>query len=327
MSNIISGLYLLCEREFIKTNETIYKIGRSNDISKRINQYPNGSIVYLIIWCKDNLIHEHNLIKIFNIKFTNKKYIGTEYFYGNINLMKTIMIDYMKNINNNFNIIDNEIIIERFHKDNNTHIPKYEQNINKKIITIKNIIVETKSIIKQVKKTELVETIAIIEPNKKIITKEQVDIKIKKFNKIFNKICNCCKKEFQYPYLLIKHQNTIIKCLPKLNPILSNPEIEKKEKKQIEIHLCKTCNKTFSTNGNLVRHTKLCKKKVIANKVIVNKVIKNEIISNNPNKIIIDCVKEFRIYAESVNKNMMIQLLNFVKSSNDKIIDIKYINK
>jgi hypothetical protein len=60
--NSDEGIYLIHTREFISTNVPIYKIGRSNNILKRINQYPNGSIVYLIIWCKDNLIHEHNLL-------------------------------------------------------------------------------------------------------------------------------------------------------------------------------------------------------------------------------------------------------------------------
>lgn len=36
-------VYLLREREFIKTKENIYKIGKTRDISNRMKQYPNDS--------------------------------------------------------------------------------------------------------------------------------------------------------------------------------------------------------------------------------------------------------------------------------------------
>ena len=47
-------VYLLQEREFIKTNENIYKVGmttKENHI--RFNQYPKGSILLHQIICND----------------------------------------------------------------------------------------------------------------------------------------------------------------------------------------------------------------------------------------------------------------------------------
>lgn len=38
-------LYIIKEREFIKTNEEIYKIGCTNDIIRRFKQYPKNSII------------------------------------------------------------------------------------------------------------------------------------------------------------------------------------------------------------------------------------------------------------------------------------------
>ena len=37
------GVYLIHPREFIKTNENVYKLGRSIHLDNRVKQYPNGS--------------------------------------------------------------------------------------------------------------------------------------------------------------------------------------------------------------------------------------------------------------------------------------------
>lgn len=49
--NIIEGwIYIIKEREFIKTNESIYKIGCTNNIIRRYKQYPKYfKIIYVII--------------------------------------------------------------------------------------------------------------------------------------------------------------------------------------------------------------------------------------------------------------------------------------
>ena len=52
MSNYI---YLLQEREFIKTNENIYKIGMTTKLNfERFNQYPKGSVLLFQIICEDS---------------------------------------------------------------------------------------------------------------------------------------------------------------------------------------------------------------------------------------------------------------------------------
>ena len=59
-------MYLLKEQKFIETNKNIYKIGKSDKIYTRLNQYPNGSLVYLIIESNNITKHESALIRIFN---------------------------------------------------------------------------------------------------------------------------------------------------------------------------------------------------------------------------------------------------------------------
>jgi hypothetical protein len=76
-------IYLLQEREFIKTGESIYKLGKTKQANmKRILQYPKGSKVILYKSCDDCDDAEKQLLKLFRQQYVSKKDIGTEYFEG-----------------------------------------------------------------------------------------------------------------------------------------------------------------------------------------------------------------------------------------------------
>lgn len=76
-------IYLIQTREFIKTNEPVYKIGKTTQAGmNRMKQYPKGSRIILFMKCKNC----HDLERIIKEKFI-KKYrirrdIGSEYFEG-----------------------------------------------------------------------------------------------------------------------------------------------------------------------------------------------------------------------------------------------------
>ena len=131
MELIQKGLYLLHEEKFIETNKTIYKIGKSDNIYSRVNQYPNGTIVYLIIESDNITKHETELIDLFNKKYKQIRYYGYEYFEGELETMKQTIIDYIQinNILENIKIINEAIKIERVNKDTNLPIPKYTQEL------------------------------------------------------------------------------------------------------------------------------------------------------------------------------------------------------
>ena len=81
-------VYLLREREFRKTNEDIYKIGKTTqDGLKRFNSYPNGSELILHVKVNDCHSCEKNIIDIFKKEFKQVKNIGNEYFRGNVEKM------------------------------------------------------------------------------------------------------------------------------------------------------------------------------------------------------------------------------------------------
>ena len=84
----IHYIYLLKEREFIKTKENIYKIGKSTQFNLgRFSQYPIGSILYFQMIVKDCHIIERKIINSFRLKYFHRTDIGSEYFEGDFSLM------------------------------------------------------------------------------------------------------------------------------------------------------------------------------------------------------------------------------------------------
>jgi hypothetical protein len=102
-------IYLLQEREFIKTKEPIYKIGKTKqERLKRIKSYPNGSELLFYIVCNNCDKIEKIIINKFKNHFIHKKEFGNEYFMGDYNSM----IDTIYNIIRSSKTKDIKDIIE-----------------------------------------------------------------------------------------------------------------------------------------------------------------------------------------------------------------------
>ena len=135
-------IYLIKEREFIKTKEPIYKIGKTKQENlQRIKSYPNGSILLLYIITNDCDKKEKEIIQKFKEHFIHKKDIGNEYFMGDYNHMINIILSIISNessliessLNDNLNSIvyfdyDNKII-----NFDNSHIKDIEFIKNDKL--------------------------------------------------------------------------------------------------------------------------------------------------------------------------------------------------
>jgi hypothetical protein len=170
----MEGIYLMHVREFISTNKNIYKIGRSHDIDNRVRQYPKGSRIEYINSCKNSVLCEKELIKLFKTSFTVTKF-GTEYFEGDIDSMKDIIHNYLRDMK-----------IEQ----------KKKASINK---INENKVIETKF-------NNLVNDI----DNKKIKNKKN-----KKIEPVDEKaiiICPTCTREFQYQSYLKAHFKKSFHC-------------------------------------------------------------------------------------------------------------------
>jgi hypothetical protein len=93
-------VYLIQLREFIKSGEQIYKIGRTNQENfKRFYQYPKGSKILFQIVCDNSKNVEKEIIINLKKKYIFRKDIGNEYFEGNFINMIDDIYKIIKNIN------------------------------------------------------------------------------------------------------------------------------------------------------------------------------------------------------------------------------------
>ena len=106
-------IYLLQEREFIKTKEYVYKVGMTKkENHERFNQYPKGSVLLFQMICSNCKSIESKVINLLKQNFKLRKDIGNEYFEGDYKNMIDIIYTIIKNekdecVNNN-NIIEDE---------------------------------------------------------------------------------------------------------------------------------------------------------------------------------------------------------------------------
>jgi hypothetical protein len=97
-------IYLLQEREFIKTKEQIYKVGMTRRKNlERFNEYPKGSELLFQMICTNYYNIEHKIINIFKNKFIQRTDIGREYFEGNYINMINIIYSTITNKTHNDN--------------------------------------------------------------------------------------------------------------------------------------------------------------------------------------------------------------------------------
>ena len=141
-------IYLMQEREFIKTKENIYKIGKTKQENlKRIGNYDNGSILIIQIKCNDCDKSEKKLITLFKEKYELQKDIGNEYFKGNCNDMRDDIYNYIndedtieeddnEDVNEEVDVVvrvdDENFLVDTFEK-----YMKVSDSIKKVIITDK----------------------------------------------------------------------------------------------------------------------------------------------------------------------------------------------
>jgi hypothetical protein len=92
-------IYIIREREFIRTNDHVYKIGKTTrDPKRRLASYPKGSEVKFFLQVYECNDLEKKLIKMFKDKFIHRKDYGNEYFEGDVNTMIDIIISTDKDI-------------------------------------------------------------------------------------------------------------------------------------------------------------------------------------------------------------------------------------
>lgn len=189
----VEGLYLIHKAISIAKSEEVYKIGRSDNLLKRVHNYDNGSIVYLMVECPNSVIHEANLIEIFNKKFKNKKYYGNEYFGGNRYKMISVIFDYLSNHFNQINYLLESFTISK----------KYDEDDN--IIENKDKVIHK---VKEKIKTSFTKNINNVLLDNSSITNETNEDD----NNGSETTCDRCHKDFHTKVRLKRHLSNIQKC-------------------------------------------------------------------------------------------------------------------
>lgn len=157
-------IYLIQERESIRCNDNIYKIGKTKQKPmKRVSAYPTGSKLWITIIVNNSTTAEKDLLTLFKHKFKQITSIGNEYFYGNpVEMINEIMnyqishfklgseieeqvkkkVDGVKNdeVNGNKNNKDVKKLKNEMKKENN--VKKLNDDINNIISSIKKLFVE-----------------------------------------------------------------------------------------------------------------------------------------------------------------------------------------
>ena len=101
-------LYVIKEREFLKTNENIFKIGKTTNIVHRMPQYPKQSRLYIMFYSTNIDDMEKYLIQEFDKRFIKRTDIGVEYYECNDNELLIDVSSFMYYIFTNFKNIKEE---------------------------------------------------------------------------------------------------------------------------------------------------------------------------------------------------------------------------
>ncbi len=88
-------IYVLQEREFVRNNENVYKLGKTVNPKQRLSSYPKGSKVHMVMPCEDCSEAEKYLLDLFRESFVSRKDIGSEYFEGDLLMMTKTAMRYL----------------------------------------------------------------------------------------------------------------------------------------------------------------------------------------------------------------------------------------
>lgn len=82
-------IYLIIEREFINSNQEIYRLGKTKKTIQALSaSYPLSSRICIYILCNDYNNIEKELYKLFKQNYKQRLDIGYNYFEGNSSKMK-----------------------------------------------------------------------------------------------------------------------------------------------------------------------------------------------------------------------------------------------
>ncbi len=85
-------IYLIHCRACVNSGESVYKIGKTVDFSKRIDGYDKGSIPLFTLYVAECDEFERYLIFLFSTKYKQRRDYGVEYFEGDATQMINVIM-------------------------------------------------------------------------------------------------------------------------------------------------------------------------------------------------------------------------------------------
>ncbi len=212
-------VYLLQEREFIKLQENVYKLGKTKQENLcRFYQYPKGSRLIIQTSCYDCHKLEQQLLELFRTEFVQRTDIGSEYFEGNPIKMKEI-INKEEALTSQMHL--NLSTTKRTSKNAQTHEVQTKEAINEKIQTEKPCCGEAQN---------------------------EKTFKTKTIMNLNAYVCENCQIETNHKHNFLKHCKSLkhLQACAKETPIL------------LEYVSCKYCEKTFASQSGQWKHEQMC---------------------------------------------------------------------
>lgn len=91
-------VYLLKDRAAVRSNEEVYKIGRTNQPNlNRFKSYPKGFDLLTLKKCSDCSLVEKKIMQLFKQKYIHRRDYGNEYFEGNPDEMEIDILNIIYN--------------------------------------------------------------------------------------------------------------------------------------------------------------------------------------------------------------------------------------
>ena len=252
-------IYICYERELQLLQLPIYKIGRSTDIYRRINEYKKYSVIISTFYCTEHVLTETELIKIFTTKFKLCKNIGSEYFTGDLIEMQETILQYIKENKRLKYSLPNNSIVELFENNNLQKLNIIEniaQNLNiEELTALKNIFNKIIPIHNQIEDKQI--EVNQIEVNH--IEDNEIEVNQIEYNEIEDKDLNYMCARCGYDTIKISSMKThlskkkeckdILACGISANKLLNN---------YIEFK-CNLCDKYCESLRNKLQHETVCK--------------------------------------------------------------------
>lgn len=88
-------IYVLIEREFVRSGENVVKVGRTRNMMKRLNQYPKGSKLLFCMYCDTLVSTETELLRLLDTAFVRRSDMGRERFQGDINAIVSFVNSFV----------------------------------------------------------------------------------------------------------------------------------------------------------------------------------------------------------------------------------------